>query len=176
MVEVSMTGKFSFLRSKAAAAVLAAFLFFAPASAHAQCEVPGVTIAAAGVNATAEIALLNLNYMAVPPTGGGILPTAWTVTTQITQALLNAALKAFETRLYNRLRKFWDDYLEALQDMTAQLNSSLNDGTRNMNSLFDTGGMTLNQRTLQNIEVQAKKQFQPTNEGCRFDTAAKHMA
>ncbi len=163
-------------RMKIAAVVLALGIFFAPAPASAQCEFPGVTQIAAAGFAASTVALLNANYLAVPPTGGGILPTAWTLTTQITQALLNAALKAFETRLYNRLRDFWDDYLEALQDMTAQLNSSLNDGTRNMNSLFDTSNMTMNQRTVQQVEIQAKKQFQPTNEGCRFDTAARYMA
>lgn len=164
------------IRMKFAAFILACALFFAPAPAAAQCEFPGVTQIAAAGFAASTVALLNANYLATPPTGGGILPTAWTLTTQITQALLNAALKAFETRLYNRLRDFWDDYLEALQNMTGQLNSSLADGTRNMNSLFDTSNMTLNQRSLQQIEVQAKKQFQPTNEGCRFDTAAKYMA
>ena len=164
------------IRMKFAAIILALAVFLAPAPASAQCEVPGVTQVAAAGFAASTVALLNANYLATPPTGGGILPTAWTLTTQVTQALLNAALKAFETRLYNRLRDFWDDYLEALQNMTGQLNSSLNDGTRNMNSLFDTSNMTLNQRSLQQIEVQAKKQFQPTNEGCRFDTAARYMA
>ncbi|MDI1228624.1 MAG: hypothetical protein PSY14_13165 [bacterium] len=164
------------IRMKFAAIILAMAVFLAPAPASAQCEFPGVTQIAAVGFAASTVALLNANYLATPPTGGGILPTAWTLTTQVTQALLNAALKAFETRLYNRLRDFWDDYLEALQNMTGQLNSSLADGTRNMNSLFDTSNMTLNQRSLQQIEVQAKKQFQPTNEGCRFDTAAKYMA
>lgn len=164
------------IRMKFAAIILAMAVFLAPAPAAAQCEFPGVTQIAAVGFAASTVALLNANYLATPPTGGGILPTAWTLTTQVTQALLNAALKAFETRLYNRLRDFWDDYLEALQNMTGQLNSSLADGTRNMNSLFDTSNMTLNQRSLQQIETQAKKQFQPTNEGCRFDTAAKYMA
>lgn len=164
------------IRMKFAAVILAVAVFLAPAPASAQCEFPGVTQIAAAGFAASTVALLNANYLATPPTGGGILPTAWTLTTQVTQALLNAALKAFETRLYNRLRDFWDDYLEALQDMTAQLNSSVNDGTRNMNSLFDTSNMTLNQRTVQQVEIQAKKQFQPTNEGCRFDTAARYMA
>jgi len=144
----------------------------APRPAVAQCEVPGVTIAAASAITAANTASLYANYMA--PTG--ILPAAWTVSITIVQGTLIAALKVFEDTLFNRLRKFWDDYLQALKDQTAELNGSITDGTRQLNSLMDTSSMGSNQRALQMAQTQAKKDYQPTEEGCRFDTAGKYMA
>jgi hypothetical protein len=69
----------------------------------------------------------------------------------------------------------WDDWLLALKDMTAQLSGSLNDGTRHLDSLFDSSNETQNERSLQEIEHTAKKQYQTTDEGCRFDTSARYM-
>lgn len=164
------------LKEFAAACALAVMLAGAPGDARAQCEVPGVTLATAGSIAGATVALLNANYLATQPIGApGILPMAQNISVQVAQATLNTLLQLFERDLYARLRQFWDDYLQALKDMTAQLNGSLADQTRNLGNLFDTGGMTANQRTVQEIELKAKKEYLPTDEGCRFDTAGTAM-
>ncbi|MDE1151286.1 MAG: hypothetical protein PW788_02020 [Micavibrio sp.] len=152
-------------------ATLAFIALMAPRPAAAQCEVPGVTNATAAGIAAANTASLNANYLAPV----GILPAAWTVSITIVQGTLITALKVFETTLLNRLRKFWEDYLQAMKDQTSELNASLSDGTRQLNSLYDTGNMTSNQRAVQNAEVQAKKQYLPTDAGCRFDTAGAMM-
>jgi len=152
-------------------ALLSFIALMAPRASYAQCEVPGVTNATAAGIAAANTASLNANYLAPV----GILPAAWTVSITIVQGTLITALKLFETTLLNRLRKFWEDYLQALKDQTSELNASLADGTRQLNSLYDTGNMTSNQRSVQNAEVQAKKQYMPTDAGCRFDTAGAMM-
>lgn len=157
---------------------LLAFLsFMAPKQSFAQCEVPGVTLGAAAGIVASNTASLYANYSATPQVAPvGLLPAAWTATLIIAQKALIIALKAFETTLFNRLRKFWDDYLQAMKDQTAEINGSLADGTRQLNSLFDTGNMTSNQRTVQSTEMTSKKQYLPTDAGCRFDTAANYMA
>lgn len=171
-----MKKMFKYARERAAIAAVLCALAVNPMPAQAQCEVPGVTVGLANTIGQGLKATLELNYRCVQPTGApGILCIAWNTSTQIAMGSANAALKVFETALYNRLRQFWDDYLEALQDMTGQLNTSLVDGSRGLSGLFDTGGMTANQRELQQVESYAKRQYMPTDEGCRFDTAGAKL-
>lgn len=162
---------FSSLKKTFAAMLVVAMLSGTATEARAQCEFPGVTLGTAGGIAGASVALIDAAFLA--PTG--IFPLAAHVSTQVAQAALNTALQIFEDRLYRRLRDFWNDFFQALQDMTAQLNASNADQTRALGNLFDTGGMTDNQRMVQQVEFAAKKQYAPTDEGCRFDTAGAKL-
>lgn len=166
----------AYIRKRAAALAVVAVLACTPGLALAQCQPPGVTVGVANtVGATLETSL-RAHYTCNQPAGApGILCIAWQTSTQTAMGLANAALRAFENALYRRLRDFWDDWLEALQAQTAQLNSSLTDGSRGLAGLFDTANMTLNQRTVQGAEMTAKKQHMPTDEGCRFDTAGAKL-
>ncbi len=165
----------SYIKERIAIAVVLCALVLVPGTARAQCEV-GTAMATAAVVATSLETALRLNYYCVQPTGlPGLLCSFWQISTQVATAGANAALQIFETLLYARLRQFWTDWLKALQDMTAQLHASMSDGSRGLNNLFDTGEMTRNQRSLQQVELQAKKQYMPTDEGCRFDTAGAKL-
>ena len=161
----------SSLKKTAAAAAVVVALAGTASEARAQCEFPGVTIGVAGGISASSVALLNSAFLAPV----GIFPNAAHLSTQAAQIALNTALQLFEDRLFTRLREFWNDFFQALQDMTAQLNASNADQTRALGNLFDVGGMTDNQRMVQQVEFAAKKQYTPTDEGCRFDTAGAKL-
>lgn len=158
---------------RAAIAVVALFMLFAaPTRALAQCEAPGSAAAAAGGVVGAITALLNLHYLAVPPLGGGIVATAAAAEILAAQAAVEPLIAIMETRILNRMRGFWDDWFEALQQMTQQMSASIADQTRQFASMYDSSSMTQASRTLQRDEIESRKQYHSTPEGCQFDTAS----
>ncbi|MBI1215042.1 MAG: hypothetical protein GC185_04385 [Alphaproteobacteria bacterium] len=140
--------------------------------AAAQCELPGTTMATAAGIVTADTASLNGQFLA--PVGA--LPVIYEAQLYIAQSVLYTKLSDQEDTILKRMDDFWTDWLKALQDMTAQINASKNDTVRQTNSLFDSSDENKNARDMQELEAKARKQFQPNDPGCRFDSMAPYMA
>jgi hypothetical protein len=152
-----------------------------PRLSQAQCEPPPVAIAGftAAFNATLLLLINMFTASAIcpgPPPACGILANTYAISFAATQNILILALETMETAILNKLDEFWENWFNALKDMTAQLSGSLSDGTRHLNSMFDASDETQKERALQETEHKAKKQYQPTNQSCRFDTVAMPMA
>ncbi|MEZ0225637.1 MAG: hypothetical protein ACAH83_13860 [Alphaproteobacteria bacterium] len=146
--------------------------------AHSQgCEDPFSMAAGVAGAIAAQVSALMAAFLASQACPGacGTLPNLYGISIEATQAFLIRALDLMEDTILNKLRQFWDRWLFALKDMTAQLSGSLNDGTRHLDSLFDSSNETENARMLQEVEFNAKKQYQTTDQGCRFDTSARYM-
>lgn len=145
--------------------------------AQSQCEDPFSAAAGVAGAIAAQVSALMTAFLASQACPGacGTLPNLYGISIELTQASLIRALDLMEDTILNKLRQFWDRWLLALKDMTAQLSGSLNDGTRHLDSLFDSSNETENERALQEVEVNAKKQYQTTDQGCRFDTSARYM-
>lgn len=136
--------------------------------ASAQCEVPGTTLATAGgivASQTAAIAGMTAT-----------LTGLYITTTTASSATMISLLDGMESIIQARMRKFWEDWEDALKSMTIQLNSGIADQSRQMSSLFDSSNLTSTARTLQRAEVQAHQTYAPSEAGCRFDTFAAPMA
>ena len=146
-------------------------------SAEAQCEDPFTMAAGVAGAIAAQVSALMAAFLSsqVCPGACGTLPNLYALSIEATQSFLIKSLDTMEDTILKTLQKFWDNWLLALKDMTAQLSGSLNDGTRHLDSLFDSSNETQNERLLQETEHKAKKQYQTTDEGCRFDTSARYM-
>lgn len=157
------------LRLLAMAAFAATVALGKPTAALAQCETPGSTMTmATGTVIPAQAAAIT----AMQTT----LSALYTATTTASSATLIASLEAMETALNARMRQFWNDWDEALKGMTTQLNAGVSDQSRQMSSLFDSSNLTETARGFQRRELQARQNFRPTEEGCRFDTTARYMS
>lgn len=144
---------------------LAASIFVAaPREAAAQCEVPGTTMATAGGIVASQTAAIT----AMTTT----LTTLYITTTTASSATMISLLEGMENIIQARMRKFWEDWEDALKSMTIQVNAGVADQSRQMSSLFDSSNLTDTARTLQRAEVQAHQTYAPTEAGCRFDTFA----
>jgi hypothetical protein len=145
--------------------------------AEAFCEDPFTMAAGVAGAIAAQVSALMAAFLSSQACPGacGTLPNLYAVSIEATQSFLIKALDVMEDSILKTLQKFWDNWLLALKDMTAQLSGSLNDGTRHLDSLFDSSNETQNERLLQQTEHTAKKDFQTTDEGCRFDTTARYM-
>lgn len=151
-----------------------------PKPAQSQCEPSPVMASVVAAQMAAQFQLIltffttsSLCPGSYPPCG--VIGNAYAVIIEATQAAVIALIEAFELALLNRLREFWNDWFDALRDQTAQLSGSMSDGTRHLNSLFDSSDETETARKLQETEHTAKKQYQATNQGCRFDTVGKAL-
>lgn len=146
----------------------AALCFAAPTDAKAQCEAPGTTAATAGTVVASQTAAIT----AMEAT----LTALYISTTTASSATMISLLDGMETIINNRMRRFWDDWEDALKSMTIQLTAATSDQTRQMSSLFDSSNLTETARGLQTAEWEAHQNYQPTGEGCQFDTTATFMA
>lgn len=149
--------------------MLAAALFLQqPKQAYAQvCEFPGTTMAYA---ATLDVAQLAAVSAMVESLMASIL-----VDTMAAQAATLAALKVMDTLILARLDKFWVDLFEAIKAMTAQLSAAESDQSRQLLSDYDSSVIGETARHVQEAELEAKRAYVPTNQGCQFDTAARYL-
>ncbi|MEZ0260124.1 MAG: hypothetical protein ACAH80_03900 [Alphaproteobacteria bacterium] len=135
------------------------------------CETDPQVIAAMTAAITANTTALNAAFLA--PVGA--LPLAYQGIITAGQATLILALEAMQTAILTKLAWFWDKWLEAWQDMTKQLSGSTSEGSRKLGFLFDSDDIGENSRDIQETEIDAKKQYQTTDQTCRFDTTARGM-
>jgi len=80
-----------------------------------------------------------------------------------------------ECAILGQLDWLWEQWLLAFKDMTKQLNSGTIDQTRQFASNYDASLVTRTALRVQKAELEAKKQYQPTNQACQFDTTAKYL-
>jgi len=161
------TDKGGHIRCFLAAVLLAGMLVAGSTRAEAQCEAAVTLPAAAGV-AGANAGAIEAATIA--------LMTTYTLEITATQGVLITLMELMEQAILDRMNQFWEDWEDALQGMTAQVHAGINDQTRQMSSMFDTSNLTDMARTIQQQEDRAKKQFTPSEQGCRFDTTAVSRA
>lgn len=135
------------------------------------CEIDAQVIAAQVASIAANTAALNAAFLAP----AGALPLAYQATITAGQATLILELTAMQTAILTKLAWFWDKWLEAWQNMTMQLSGSTSEGSRKLGFLFDSDDLGENSRNVQDTEMTAKKQYQTTDQTCRFDTTARGM-
>lgn len=157
----------SFIRHLLAVLLVCGMLVVGSTRAEAQCEA-AVTIPAATGVATANAGAIEAATIALMAT--------YTLEITAVQATLISLMELMEQAILDRMNQFWEDWEEALQGMTAQIHAGINDQTRQMSSMFDTSNLTDMARTIQRAEDRAKKQFTPSEQGCRFDTTAVYRA
>lgn len=146
----------------------AALCFGTPGEAKAQCEAPGTTAATAATVVASQTAAITAMTTS--------LTTLYISTTTASSATMISLLEGMETIINNRMRRFWDDWEDALKSMTIQLTAATNDQSRQMASLFDSSNLTETARSFQTNEWRAHQNYAPTEAGCRFDTTANYMA
>jgi len=158
---------FKFKTTQTAVLLAVLSVLVAPKVSFAQCEMPGqpaiagtAAVAADGAAVTAATTAITLNVEAATTAGRMAILEMMEVGWELIQGELNT---------------FWDDWHEALQGQTAQLHGGQVDQTRQMSSNYDTSNMGESQRLHQEKEYEAKKEYIPTDEGCRFDTTAHYM-
>lgn len=99
---------------------------------------------------------------------------------QLTLTALKATgidfLDTMEEDILKRMNKVWPAWLEAWTGMSNQLSASVIDETRQVASLHDSSSVTSVARQIQNKEVEARRTYKPTEEGCQFDTTAPYRA
>ena len=157
----------TFVRHLLAVLLVCGMLVGGAKQAEAQCEA-AVTIPAATAAAAANVAAIEAATIA--------LMALETLEITAVQATLIALMEVMEQSILDRMNQFWEDWEDAWQGMTAQVHAGMNDQTRQMSSMFDTSNMTELSRMIQRDEDKAKKQFTPSQQGCRFDTVAVHRA
>jgi hypothetical protein len=135
------------------------------------CEVDAMVIAAQAASIAANTAALNAAFLA--PVGA--LPVMYQATITAGQATLITELTLMQTTILNKLAWFWNRWLEAWQQMTQQLSGSTSEGSRKLGALFDSDDLGENSREVEETELKAKKQYQTTDQTCRFDTTARGM-
>ena len=165
-VKVQKTEK-TFIRRLLAVLLVCGMLAGGAKQAEAQCEA-AVTIPAATGVAAANLAAIEAATIA--------LMAVETLEITAVQATLITLMELMEQQILDRMNQFWEDWEDALQGMTAQIHAGMNDQTRQMSSMFDTSNMTELARMIQRDEDKAKKQFTPSQQGCRFDTVAVYRA
>lgn len=158
-----------------AGAVLSFVVFLgmaAPRQAAAQCETPGATMAFVnGTIVPSQEGVITALFQ--PPLGA--LPAVYTMATQLHQEIINSLIEVSESLILARMSAFWDAWFESWKNMTAQLNASLADQTRQYTSLFDSSNLNETSRTIQHAEREAKEEYEPDNQSCIFDTRARYM-
>lgn len=165
-VKVQKTEK-TFIRHLLSVLLVCGMLAGGAQKAEAQCEAAVTLPAATGV-ATANATAIEGATIA--------LMAAETLEITAVQATLITLMELMERAILDRMNQFWEDWEDAWQGMTAQIHAGMNDQTRQMSSMFDTSNMTELARMIQRDEDKAKKQFTPSQQGCRFDTVAVYRA
>jgi hypothetical protein len=74
-----------------------------------------------------------------------------------------------------RLDKFWNDFFGAMRGFSQQMYASSVNNARLLASIDDVGGMSANAVLHADVEINAKKQHQVSNQSCQFDTTAQSM-
>lgn len=74
----------------------------------------------------------------------------------------------------NRMSTMWKDWDEAWRAMAAQLGAGVSDQTRQLSSIAEATNDQNAAGVLQDREYEAKRNSQPSVEGCGFDTSARY--
>jgi len=134
----------------------------------ASCEAPGLAAAGEVLLAAAEKAMVKAMESA--------LKSVFAAATAAATEELLAGLDVMDTALIAMLDWFWNNLYLALQDMTAQLHAGVIDQSLQFSSNYDASDISTIARLSQKVEADAKQLYQPTNQGCQFDTTARYLA
>lgn len=113
------------------------------------------------------------NSAAITATGASMMAAITSILTPW-QADLNLKLGDLNKSVLNRLTQLWKDWSAAQKASAAQLSAGAIDQTRQILSMQDAASMQNAAQNIQEKEYEAKKIYQPTEEGCNFDTAARY--
>jgi hypothetical protein len=75
-----------------------------------------------------------------------------------------------------QLNAFWVLWRTAWQQWTMQMSSGISDQSRQLGSINDADNELVAAQAEQRERIKSKLQYQPTDQACRFDTAALYMA
>lgn len=152
-------------------AAVGLLVFMCASDANAQCEPPGTAATAASASASAQTAAVTaLTATFVTPGTGSIDLAVGTANATITNAM-----NLGWTMMLARLDKFWKDWFSYMQASIKQEHSSIIDQTRQMASNYDTSSVNEAAKRMQSAQYEARKAYQVTDEGCRFDTTATYQ-
>lgn len=167
-------------RTRIAAIALALVLFGAnlsPRPAHASCENPVATAAVGGGMSAANRLLLE-GFQAAVKAG-------WAAIFADLGFALGERMRDLEVYVIGchnggscggerdgRFDVLWKDWREAMKLSTQQLSASTKDQTRQIITASDANQMGRTGRRLQKDELQKRIEIAPSDESCRFDTAA----
>lgn len=155
-------------RSAAGAACLVLFLMIVPARSFAACESSGAAMAAAGTIAGDEEGAV--------ATMVKTLEEAWTSDLDTLRAELGVQDQADWNSMIGGLNTFWHRWQAALKNSTAQLSSGTQDQSRQRGSINDASNELAAAEDEQQERLKSTFQYQPTDQACRFDTAAEYLA
>ncbi|MBU6476063.1 MAG: hypothetical protein KGQ70_08860, partial [Alphaproteobacteria bacterium] len=152
------------LRQAAAAGLLFVLVAF-PQRAFAQCEPDGTAQATAQNIASTESSYLS----------GTIVPNienGWNTDIVRLRTALGQDGKANADEVMSKLNSFWNLWITAWQNMTAQLSAATLDQSRQMASFNDASNALTASRDEGEERVKSVQRYQPTVAACRFDTTA----
>lgn len=168
------------LKNTAKGALLALFfvatLSAQPRPAAAQCEIFAVPLAAAGLMAVGDRLFLQALQEGVKAGWEQIFKTMKSNLednlAELERSIIGCHNSDCGTESDGRLDVLWKDWEEALKLMTQQMSASMKDETRQISTAMDAQQMTRTARRLQKQELEARIEIAPSDESCRFDTAA----
>lgn len=167
-------------RQAAGAACLVLFLTILPARSFAQCEPNGDAMSTA-------VAIAGKEHSDVA-TMVNILEESWTDDLDALRARLGIQDQTDWNCLIGGkaggcgkgggvgLNTFWQRWQSALKDSTAQLSAGTQDQSRQLGSINDASNELAAAEDEQQERLKSKLQYQPTDQACRFDTAAEYLA
>ncbi len=158
----------SLRRTAAVSAMVCMLVVTSHNAAYAVCETPGAASSFAS-------SVFKPGQQAAVAAAENAIKLAIEAERMAANAAIGAVINTGRTTIFNRLNKFWQEWLKAMQDQTKQLNSGQIDQTRQMVTNFDANNMQEAGRQLQQSEFDQKKQFAVSDEACRFDTTAKYL-
>lgn len=160
-------------RKMAAIACIVGSVGFGAAPAFAQCEPPATAAAAAAVQAAQGAAVLALSANGSTPVG--TVNAAVDLSTASARAAVISTMNLEWGLMKAYMNSMWSEWNDSMRKQTAQLHAGQIDQTRQMSSNYDSSQLGEVTRDVQQTEFQAKKEYVPTDEGCRFDTIGKRM-
>lgn len=154
---------------------LAAMLSLPAGMAHAQCEPPATDAAANAVNAAQTTAVQALTSCGTSA-ACGTMNAALDVDTAVLRGVIIEMMNVQWGVMREYLNRMWGEWDDSMKKQTAQLHGGQIDQSRQLSSSFDSSNMIETSKAVQHAEYQAKKEYQVTDEGCRYDTMAKIAA
>lgn len=147
-----------------------------PRPAAAQCEPFPLPLAAAGLMAVGDRLFLQALQEGVKAGWEQIFKTMKSNLEEnladLEASIIGCHNSDCGTQSDGRFDVLWKDWEEALKLMTQQMSSSMKDQTRQVTTAMDAQQTTRTARRLQKQELEARIEIAPSDESCRFDTAA----
>lgn len=138
-----------------------------PVTSFAQCEPPAAPEAAAKAMDTAQTSAVTAMTSA--------LKAVYLAEKEAANQVLLAELWFLDNNFFNIMNWFWGSWHDGLKDLTKQIHSSIIDQTRQLQGYYTGGTMAHAGLQQQVAQLEAKRKYQVTDQGCRFDTTARYL-